>query len=748
MLFFVSVFNKVSADDLRTPGRHITVVMDDNYPPYSYKDNQGKIQGITHEQWKLFEKKTGIKVDVTAMEWSKAIQAMQDGQFDVIDTISYNAERDKIYDFTQPYAIIDVLIYFNKNLSGITDIESLKGFTIGAKKSDNAIYELQQHGISNIKVYDSAEDVVKAAQAHEIELFAMGKPPSMYYLYKYDIAQQYHYANDPLYTSKFYRAVHEGDTALLDVLNQGFSSISTKEYRDIEEKWFGKSAPNTIDAQLIKNGLIAVVTAVVIVFLLLIWNRALQRSVRAKTAKLSESIDELRKSDARFRAIIEAIPDLFFLFDSAGTVIDYSISQKYKQLTIEEIPDEVFEQIKCMIQKSLESHQVETLELSFDFRGMLRHFETRFIECGHHIVVCVIRDITDSKNIFEKLTYISTHDTLTDVYNRYYFESKLVELNQQDNETQCLAIFDLDGLKLINDTMGHEIGDTYLKAAAQLIVQAFPQESVVCRVGGDEFSVILLNHASDDILDCIKNLKQSITLFNQKNERIQISITYGFSFSDENKDFYEMVREADNQMYRFKLHRRTSVKFEVVQMMKNMLEARDFITEGHVTRMEDLAVRLATAVNLPEKDIADIQLLAQFHDIGKVGIPDSILFKPSKLTQEEYEIMKRHTEIGHRIAEASNDLLPIADFILKHHEFWDGNGYPVGHKGEEIPIECRILSIVDAYDAMTNDRPYRKAMPRTDALMELKRCSGGQFDPVLVDVFIEIMSEQEGFLSA
>jgi HD-GYP domain-containing protein (c-di-GMP phosphodiesterase class II) len=174
--------------------------------------------------------------------------------------------------------------------------------------------------------------------------------------------------------------------------------------------------------------------------------------------------------------------------------------------------------------------------------------------------------------------------------------------------------------------------------------------------------------------------------------------------------------------------------------MKNMLEARDFITEGHASRMEELAVNLALAIGMQEKDISDIRLLAQFHDIGKVGIPDHILFKPSKLDNEEFEIMKRHTEIGHRIAESSADLMPIAGSILKHHEYWDGKGYPFGIRGEEIPIECRILSIVDAYDAMTNDRPYRKAMTKEAALNELKRCSGTQFDPLLVEEFLKLMN--------
>lgn len=168
------------------------------------------------------------------------------------------------------------------------------------------------------------------------------------------------------------------------------------------------------------------------------------------------------------------------------------------------------------------------------------------------------------------------------------------------------------------------------------------------------------------------------------------------------------------------------------------LKEKDFITE-HADRLQDLVVPLARAISMPDSAISALRLFAKFHDIGKVAISDSILMKPTSLTKKETRKIRRHSEIGHRIAMLSPDLAPIADWILKHHEWWDGSGYPLGLKGEEIPLECRILSICDAYDAMTSDRPYRKAMTREMAVEELKRCSGKQFDPELVHIFAEII---------
>lgn len=156
--------------------------------------------------------------------------------------------------------------------------------------------------------------------------------------------------------------------------------------------------------------------------------------------------------------------------------------------------------------------------------------------------------------------------------------------------------------------------------------------------------------------------------------------------------------------------------------------------------MSDIIVKMGKALGMPSKGVANLNLLAQVHDLGKIGIPDSILLKEGPLTEDEWAIMRQHSEKGYRIAMNTPHLMDVAELILRHHEKWDGSGYPLKLKGEEIPIECRMLSIVDAYDAMINDRPYRKGMGKQAALEELKKCKGTHFDPDLVDLFVDIES--------
>jgi HD-GYP domain-containing protein (c-di-GMP phosphodiesterase class II) len=155
--------------------------------------------------------------------------------------------------------------------------------------------------------------------------------------------------------------------------------------------------------------------------------------------------------------------------------------------------------------------------------------------------------------------------------------------------------------------------------------------------------------------------------------------------------------------------------------------------------LENLLASLVAFIALPKSTTPDLSLLAKFHDIGKVGISDSILFKEGPLTSEEWTEMKWHCEIGYRIALSAPELVPITDWILKHHEWWNGDGYPLGIKGEEIPIECRLLTIADAYEALTSVRPYRRAFSHGEAVAELLRHSGTQFDPELLERFVQML---------
>lgn len=466
--------------------------------------------------------------------------------------------------------------------------------------------------------------------------------------------------------------------------------------------------------------------------------------------KNSESA--LRESENRLRAFLKVMPDMFFLLDRHGYLLDNYIENTIipahmqnaligKNIKDFDFVDEYISQKTFRhIENLFLTGELQTFEFSSPIMGKETFFEARLVLCGNDKVLAVIRDISKRKESELKLYSMSIHDTPTNLYNRNYFEHTLDKYRNRDTNGIGIIICDIDGLKLVNDTLGHSVGDEYLKTAATILCECFKEEDVVARVGGDEFAVLTEQTTLKELSAKASRIEKSLAIINSEQRIIPLSMSLGYTVGDgRQKDIKELYKIADNLMYREKLHHRQSEKSKNIKILTKMLEVRDFITEGHGDRMQELSGKLAEAVGMSKNEIKDMHLFAQFHDIGKVGIPDRILFKPGRLSDEEMNEMKLHTEIGYRIAESSPHLAHISDWILKHHEWWDGNGYPFNLKGEMIPLPSRILSIVDTFDAMTNNRPYRKALSKEDALKEIIKFKGTQFDPTLVDKFVELI---------
>lgn len=342
----------------------------------------------------------------------------------------------------------------------------------------------------------------------------------------------------------------------------------------------------------------------------------------------------------------------------------------------------------------------------------------------------------------QEMAYMSLHDRLTGLYNRVYFEEEIQRLNYSRLYPISIISADIDGLKLINDTMGHSTGDDLLRSFAEILKANMRSSDVVSRFGGDEFAAILVSTDRPTAERVIERIRKAVARYNESRSGPFLSFSMGVATSNNGESsLLDCLKLADDLMYRDKLSRSNSVRSQMVNTLLLTLAEKDHISGGHASRLQEMAIKLGKRMGLNSDQLVDLSLFAQVHDLGKVGIPDRILFKPGKLTEEEWGIMKLHPEKGYRIAVSSPDLSTVADLILRHHERWDGKGYPLGLERTEIPIECRILSIVDAYDAMTNDRPYCKARSHSEALKEIERCAGTQFDPKIVEEFLKMLQE-------
>ena len=353
-----------------------------------------------------------------------------------------------------------------------------------------------------------------------------------------------------------------------------------------------------------------------------------------------------------------------------------------------------------------------------------------------------LTEIQERQLVEEQLKHMALHDGLTKLYNRSYFEEELHRLEMRRSGSVGVIVCDVDGLKLVNDTLGHAVGDQLLISVANILRQGFRDSDMVARIGGDEFVILLPGALPEVIEKGIDRIRTSVIQANKDSEKSLISLSAGWAVSLAPSDSLSLAfKEADTNMYREKLHQSRSNKNAMVKTLIQSMENKDYLTDGHADRLQFASVEMASAMQLPDKSITNIRLLAKFHDLGKVGIPDTLLNKEGTLTEADINELRRHPEIGFRIAQVSTELLPIADFILKHHEWWNGKGYPFGLAGEAIPVECRILSIADAFDAMTSNRPYRAPLSIEAAYAELKRCAGTQFDPAIVELFLALRSK-------
>lgn len=366
------------------------------------------------------------------------------------------------------------------------------------------------------------------------------------------------------------------------------------------------------------------------------------------------------------------------------------------------------------------------------------------------MLLLAIEDITERRKMEKALKaskehfeFKSFHDGLTSLYNRDYFSEQMARLGKDLVRLAPVSIIliDIDGLKIVNDTLGHKTGDDLLISAAKIISDNFRQVDIISRIGGDEFCIILPGVDLKAALAKKNKISKSIGLYNKNNPSVPLNMSIGIATSlDEPGDtIYDIYQRADENMYEFKLIRAGSQKSKVIDILLSALSERDFVSQGHAERLSAMAEQIAGRIHLSDDETKNLILLAKVHDMGKVGIPDKILFKPRKLSVEEFEKMKEHAQIGYNLACRSKELFHISNLVLHHHEFWDGNGYVEGLKGEQIPLECRIFSILDAYDAMTNTRPYHNGISKKRAIKELQRCSGTQFDPKLVDEFVEFV---------
>ena len=351
-------------------------------------------------------------------------------------------------------------------------------------------------------------------------------------------------------------------------------------------------------------------------------------------------------------------------------------------------------------------------------------------------VVVVFRDFTEKKEKLNEIEYLSYHDHLTGLYNRRYIEDSLIRLDTPRNLPFTIMSLDMNGLKLTNDAFGHEMGDKLLISCGKMLREVCREDDIIGRVGGDKFMILLPN--TDEVAALRIKERLEIASKKIKLDSVIVSLAMGFATKDtKDMEIQTVMSKADNNMYQNKLKYGKIMRSQTIELLLKNINLKYGSEQIHTERVSQYCEAIAREMEFSENEVDKIKTAAVLHDIGKIMISTEILNKPGRLSQDEYEIIKKHPETGYQILKSVDEYAPFALDVLHHHERIDGKGYPEGLKGEEIPLVARIIAVADAYEAMTANRPYHIQKTKDEAIQELIRCSGSQFDPEIVRVFVE-----------
>lgn len=468
--------------------------------------------------------------------------------------------------------------------------------------------------------------------------------------------------------------------------------------------------------------------------------------------KLAEKA--LTESEERFRTIFERSPFGIGVFSSkngiakqvnkkfaeiVGRAEDELLSMDWRQYTH---PDDIEENMRSL--DLLLSDKISEFSLNKRYirpdgsvvwiNMIIVPFKTEDAADPRHL--CMIEDITERKNAEIEILYLSYYDQLTGLFNRRYYEREAKRLDNSYNLPLSFVMADVNGLKLINDAFGHLEGDKLLKRVANIIRAQCRPDDVAARIGGDEFVLLLPKTTNSEAKEIVLRIHSNVT--HEKINHINCSVSLGFATKeDSSQDINGIFMQAENQMYRYKFSESTSMRNETIKVITKALYEKSRQEQYHGERVSSMCETMGRSLNMSETEIRDLKTAGLLHDIGKIGIDKQLFNKDGNLTDSEWSDIRRHPDIGYQILRSVDEFAPIAEYVLHHHERIDGKGYPRGIKGDKTPLQSKIINIVNAYDKMTRYRSYKDKLSKSEAIEELKRNSGTQFDQGLVEVFIK-----------
>lgn len=467
-------------------------------------------------------------------------------------------------------------------------------------------------------------------------------------------------------------------------------------------------------------------------------------------------------SEDRFRTIVETAPIGIGIFNT-NSGFAYQLNPKFGEIlgrTTEELnaldwksyshPAELQENIDKMEQlrkKKLSSFSMNKRFIKPDgtqvwVNMMIVPFKSETISEMH---LCMIEDITEKKQREEEIIYLSYHDSLTGLYNRTFFEEGKRRFDVSRRLPMSVIMGDVNGLKLINDSFGHNAGDDLLREIGSMLKETCRAEDVIARIGGDEFVILLAGTGETGAEWLCQRIYAACRSYEKRGDKQTFYLSISLGFATKNVDdmgIDDLLRDAEHMLYRKKNAERKKVRKTIITSIKQQVAIRNFQSPDQYKKMMKLAGALGERLNLSSEQIKELQLLQETHDMGKLSLDAKLIGKDyMNYTMEEMETYQKHPETGYRVALAVPEMNEIALEILAHHEHWDGSGYPRGLQGEDIPLLSRIICVTDAYDVLTRDNPPKGQTQERSVADELTAGAGTKYDPIIVSEFLALIRE-------
>ncbi len=486
-----------------------------------------------------------------------------------------------------------------------------------------------------------------------------------------------------------------------------------------------------------------------------------EKGILLDITEIKDLENRLKQSKERFEKLFENAAALIFTVESTGIIS--SANKKFlgtfdlrrgdlRRVKFYSLLTPVFKEqfSKIDLVRFVEAYRSKPFEIGMtNAKGETFVFSTSasVLESnnGAYEVEFIAFDVTEKKRVELEIAYLSYHDKLTGCFNRAYFDDELDRIDGLQEFPYSVIIGDMNGLKEVNDLLGHRAGDQLLIRIAGIIQNSCRERDVVVRFGGDEFAILCPNTNVEGAASIIQRIHQSC--LNEENYVIKPSIALG---SATKKDIFvtaeEIFKAADHAMYQSKIAMNRSKRSTLIGSLQYTLEGHTCESKQHIEAMQRCSKLMGEFLGLHSTAMEELNLAAMLHDMGKIFVPDDLLLKRDQLTDKEYDIIKNHSEMGQMMLSASNITSAISEYVLYHHERFDGTGYPKGLKGDNIPLLARIIALTDALVSMMEDRPYRVSKNYQEALLEIQKFSEKQFDPELVKVVLNNQSAFEEIL--